>query len=97
MFGFVSEFLKKENAKKLATMLIVSVLSMIFIVYNFVEFSTFLITFVKAIAGIMIFWWVDEYLLKGVDTIQEILKGNIAYALFLFSIAAIIVGAIVAG
>ncbi len=50
------------------------------------------------IVFISMFTAFDKYVLKDIDTIQEIKKGNVAYALMLIAIAIVfIAGAIVVG
>jgi len=44
--------------------------------------------------GIGIWWAIDKFVLKTIDTIEEIKKGNIAFGLLLLAIAIIIGAAI---
>lgn len=67
-------------------------LSMIYIP----EYSSFTAGILKAAVGITLFYLFDKYALKEVDTIDELKKGNIAYSLFLATIGALIVAAMLA-
>lgn len=45
------------------------------------EFADFPADLVKMAIGIIIFTLIDKFILKDIDTIEELKKGNIAYAL----------------
>lgn len=62
--------------------------------YTFVEFSGFAAALGKAVIGIIFFIAYDKVVLRKVDTITEIKKGNIAYAIFILSHALIIAACI---
>ncbi len=59
-----------------------------------IELSSFPFAILKAIIGIFIFWLIDRFALHEIDTIQELKKGNIAYALFVLGICVIIAVAV---
>lgn len=50
------------------------------------ELADFPAGIVKIGIGIIIYWLFDKYLLKEIDTIEELKKGNTAYALFIFAL-----------
>ncbi|MEM4626462.1 MAG: hypothetical protein QXF70_03500 [Candidatus Bilamarchaeaceae archaeon] len=60
----------------------------------FIEFSSFPMAILKSIFGIFIFWLIDRFALHELDTIEELKKGNIAYALFVLGICVIIAVAV---
>lgn len=60
------------------------------------EYSSFTAALLKASVGITLFYLFDKYALKEVDTIEELKKGNIAYSIFLATIGAFIVAAMLA-
>ena len=45
------------------------------------EFADFPADLVKMAIGIIIFTLIDKFILKDIDTIEELKKGNIAYAM----------------
>jgi len=59
-----------------------------------IEFSAFPMGLLKGIIGIMLFWVIDRYAIYELDTIEELKKGNIAYALFVLGICVIIAVAV---
>jgi hypothetical protein len=80
------------------TIAIVTFFTIIFLVitYNwFVEFSSFSVGIAKGVLGIFLYWVIDKYAVKEIDTIEELRKGNVAYGLFTLGIAVIIAAAIV--
>ena len=44
--------------------------------------------------GVGLWWLIDKFVLKNIDTIEEIKKGNIAFALLLLALAIIIAASI---
>ena len=69
---------------------------LIFITFNWlIEFSSFSVGIAKGILGVALVWIFDEYGLKQIDTIEELKKGNIAYALFLLGFFIVIAAAII--
>jgi len=90
----ILDFFKNSALKTVA---VVTFFTIIFLVlsYNwFIEFSSFSVGIAKAIIGIFLFWIFDKYAVKELDTIEEIKKGNISYAIFLLAFAVIIAAAI---
>lgn len=59
------------------------------------EFSGFLAIFIKASFGIVGFYFMDKFFLKGVDTVDEIKKGNMAVPIIHLAYALIYASAIV--
>ena len=60
-----------------------------------VELSGFAAALGKAVLAMVLFYVFDTYVLKTIDTVQELKRGNVAYALFLLGYA-IVVAACVA-
>lgn len=61
---------------------------------TFVQLSGFAAAFGKAILGITAFYLVDVFLLRDIDTITELKKGNIAHAIFILAYAVILAACI---
>jgi len=61
---------------------------------TFVEFSGFAAAFAKAVIGITAWFAFDKIVLREIDTITEIKKGNTAHAIFIFSYAIILAACI---
>jgi hypothetical protein len=59
-----------------------------------IEFSSFPMGLLKGIIGIMLFWVIDRFAIKEIDTIEELKKGNIAYAIFVLGICIIVACAV---
>jgi hypothetical protein len=71
--------------------------AVIFIYITFqwlVEISAFAAGIAKGVLGIFIFWIFDRYAMREIDTVEELKKGNVAYALFMLSLAVVIAAAI---
>ncbi len=60
----------------------------------FIEFTSFPMAILKAIIGIFIFWLIDKFAIYELDTIEELKKGNIAYAIFVLGICIIVACAV---
>lgn len=90
----MKEFLMNSANKTLMLTALV-VIVFLYAAYNyFIEFSSFAVGLAKGVLGVYLFWIVDKYAIKEIDTIKELKKGNIAYAIFLLGIALIIASAI---
>jgi hypothetical protein len=61
---------------------------------TFVALSGFAAALGKAVLGALAFWLTDEILLRDIDTITELKKQNIAYAIFILSYAIILAACI---
>lgn len=59
-----------------------------------VEFSAFAFGLGKVAISIVLFWLFDYFILHDVDTIEELKKGNVAYAIFLLALAILVAVAI---
>jgi len=91
----MNELFKKPAVKTVAIMTVISIIA-IFICYQWlIEFSGFSVGLAKGVLGIAIFWIIDEFALPTVNTIDELKKGNVAYAIFLLGICGIIAAAII--
>ncbi len=88
------DFFKNSAFKTVAAVTFFAVV-FIYITFNWlIELSSFSIGLAKGTLGIFLFWIFDKYAVKEIDTITELRKGNIAYAIFLLGIAIIIAAAI---
>lgn len=74
---------------------IASLLAIILTYIYAIEFSAFAFALGKVSIAIVLFWLFDKVVLKDIETIDEIKKGNIAYGLLLLSFAILIASAIV--
>lgn len=98
--GFLEETEKtiKSNAKtwfKWAGLAILAGLVFYLLIENLPAYSAFGgALLIVAISG-AILWFIDEYILRGFDFIEEIKKGNIAASLALLSYAIVIGSAII--
>jgi len=100
LYKTMKEIFKSEGGKTtlkvLGLMFSISAF-LVFITFNwFFEFSAFAVAIAMITVGISIFWVIDRFLLKELDTIEELKKGNTAYAIFLLSIALVLAAAILA-
>ena len=50
------------------------------------EFADFPAGIVKIGIGIIVYTLVDKFFLKDIDTIEELKRGNTAYAIFIFAL-----------
>lgn len=61
---------------------------------TFIELSAFAAAFGKGVLGAVMFYLTDVVVLNEIDTITELKKGNIAYAIFILSYAIILAACI---
>lgn len=80
-------------------LMIITGIGGVWFTYNYaVHFSDYFIVLIFVVMFLGIFEWFDTFVLKKVDTIKEIKEGNIAYAIFLLTLAVVILaGAITVG
>lgn len=57
---------------------------------TFIEFSGFAAGFAKAVIAIALFVFTDKFLITQINTIEELKKGNIAYAIFCLAYALLV-------
>jgi len=57
------------------------------------EFSSFAAGILKVSVAMTMFFLFDKYLMKEIDTIEELKKNNIAYAIFLLCFAILVAAA----
>lgn len=82
--------------KKFTTWLLVIAVLLFALIFAFVpEYSSFAASLLKGAIGIAVFFLFDKYVLKEVDSIEELKRNNIAYAIFLATVGGIIIAAIV--
>jgi hypothetical protein len=90
----IIEFFQNSATKTIA---VVAFFTIVFVVIScswFIEFSSFSVGLAKGVLGIFLYWIIDKYAVKEIDTIAELKKGNIAYGLFTLGIAIIVAAAI---
>jgi len=66
------------------------IITLITLTEEYIQYSAFTISLSKGLFGILLFWVIDKVAISEVDTITELKKGNIAYAIFLLGLAFII-------
>ena len=79
------------------TILFVTFLAVVFIFITFnwlIELSSFAVGIGKGALGLFLVWVFDKYGMKEIDTIKELEKGNIAYAIFFLGLCLIVAAAI---
>jgi len=87
---------RSTHSKFMVLLSIVAIFG-VFITFSFaIELSSFAIALAKAGMGIILFWLMDSFMMKQIDTVGQLKKGNIAYGLFLLSLAVVIGCAIIA-
>lgn len=91
----MKDLIKNSTFKVILFGTIIAVI-LIFITFNYlIEFSSFSVGIAKGILGVTLVWMFDEYGMKGINTIEELKKGNVAYALFLLGLFIVIAAAII--
>jgi hypothetical protein len=74
----------------LLLLLVASILSVSYTFNYAVEFSAFAVAIAKVTIGATIFYLFDLLALKDIQTIEELKKGNIAFAIFFLGFAILI-------
>jgi len=69
--------------------IIISIVAVLGTFNYLINYSGFAAGVAKSIIGIGLFYLTDHYLLHEIDTLTEIKKGNIAYAILILSYAII--------
>jgi hypothetical protein len=88
------EFLKAAHGKLMVIISIISAFT-IYLTFNFfINLSSFAVALTKAIISLILLWLFDRYGMKQINTIEELKKGNLAYAVFMLALAVIIAAAI---
>ena len=91
----MKEFFTNSALKTIAAATFFAIL-FIWLTYNYlIEFSSFAVGMAKGILGFFMVWVLDKYGVKEIDTIEELKKGNIAYALFVLGIWIVVAAAII--
>lgn len=97
-------FLKYEGIKKFITnsafktVAAVTFFAVIFIFITFnwlIELSSFAVGMANGALGLLLVWVFDKYAMKEIDTVEELKKGNQAYATFFLGICIIVAAAII--
>ena len=77
--------------------LLLALLAALAVGYTFtraIQFSGFAAALAKAAIGIFLFYAFDVFVMKRIDTMEELKKGNVAYAVFLLGFAVVIAACI---
>lgn len=91
----IQDFFRNSAFKTFAVVTFFAVI-FIFISFNWlIELSSFAVGIAKGALGVLLVWVFDKYAMKEIDTIQELKKGNIAYALFILGLCIVIASAII--
>jgi len=91
----IKNFFKNTTARVVAIMTVVTIIVVV-VTYNWlIEFSSFTLGLAKGVLGILIFLVFDQFAMPSIDTIEELKKGNIAYALYLLGICVVVGAAII--
>jgi hypothetical protein len=89
----MKHFFQNSAFKTVLIIVLIAIPSNYFTLGWFIEISSYAVSLTKGVLGIFLFWVIDKYAVKEIDTIEELKKGNVAYAIFLFGIALIIAAA----
>ena len=76
---------------------LLSAVAVVAVGYTFtwaIQFSAFAAALAKAAIGIFLFYAFDVFVMKRIDTVEELKKGNVAYAVFLLGFAVVIAACI---
>ena len=87
-----------EKTKKILGIagLIIVGLIVFYILYNYFQaFTSFAAAIMLVGISLGLWWFIDEFLLKSIDTIEELKKGNLAVALTFVGYSIIIAGAMI--
>jgi hypothetical protein len=88
------EFIKSAHGKLMLAVSLVAAFT-IYLTFNFfINLSSFAVALTKASISLILYWLFDRYGMKQIDTVEELKKGNIAYAVFMLALAVIIASAI---
>jgi hypothetical protein len=89
------EFIKSAHGKLMIAVSIIAAFT-IYLTFNFfINLSSFAVAVTKAIISLILFWLFDRYGMKQINTVEELKKGNTAYAIFMLALAVIIAAAII--
>lgn len=86
----------KTHNKFFLIALLVVLAGIILTYFYAIAFSGFPVAMTKALIGMLLFWLFDKYAMHQIDTLTELKKGNIAYAIFVFGYCVIVAAAIAA-
>lgn len=87
----------KTHHKFFSLIIILSILAIAGTFTWALAYSGFAAAFAKAVIGILLFYAFDHFVMKDVDTLNQLMKGNTAYAIFLLSYALILAACIATG
>jgi hypothetical protein len=89
-----SAFYKNSAFKTLLVIALITAIIMFYTFNWFIEFSAIAFGMLKAVIGIALIWVIDRYAVKELNTIVELKKGNVAYAIFFLGLSIIVASAI---
>lgn len=91
----IKDFFSNSAFKTVAVISILATVS-IFLTFSwFIELSSFAVGIAKAALGVFLAWSFDKYAMPEINTVDELKKGNIAYALFFLGLCIIVAAAII--
>ncbi len=90
----IKDFFSNSALKTVAIVTFFAVV-FIFITFNWlIELSSFAVGLAKGALGVFLVWIFDKYAMKELNTIEELKKGNISYALWMLGLCIVIAAAI---
>jgi len=89
----MKEFFNNSAFKTVLVVVLFAIVSNYITLGWFVEISSYAVGLAKGTLGIFLFLVFDKYAVKEIDTITELKKGNVAYAIYLLGIAIVIAAA----
>jgi hypothetical protein len=93
--NWIKDFLTRKKTPLFFVIIITTaVISIWWTFTTMLELSGFAAAFGKAVIGISLFFATDQWLLRDIETINELKKGNTAYAIFILSYALILAACI---
>lgn len=89
------QWTKEKHAKYLFPLILIFGAIIYFALLEYLpNISEFGAALVKIGTGGLCFWLFDRFAMKDIETLEELKKGNVAYALFLLAYAIVIASAI---
>jgi len=87
----------KKMGRSSLFFVLLSVVAVVAVGYTFtraIQFSGFAAALAKVAIGMVLFYAFDVFVMKQIDTVEELKKGNVAYAVFLLGFAVVIAACI---
>lgn len=93
----ISGFFSNRTVLFLMGITILAFALFLFSIESFIVLSSFIAAFVMAAIGLSLLVLADRFLLRDVDTIEQLKEGNVAWGLALLGICIVIAASITAG